>query len=329
MALTQSLWLVDFLPIDITTVLVIPHTGDPLSIYSKADLLNLQPKQDSFVGIDSDGCIFDSMVIKQCQHFHPFIVAHWKLEAIEIQVRAAAEFVNLYSKWRGSNRFVALLRVFELLAAWDVVIASGVALPDVVALREYINSGLPLGAPSLKQEVERTGDADLAQVLAWSLSVSQDIDDNMEAIPPFQSCVSALEMLQGKSDAVVVSQTPEADLVKEWRLHQIDGYIAVIAGQELGTKAEHLAMATEGKYEAKRVMLIGDAPGDRAAAQAVNACFFPINPGDEEASWKRFVDEAYQKFLDGDYCGAYEDALIAEYDALLPDTPPWELTVAE
>jgi phosphoglycolate phosphatase-like HAD superfamily hydrolase len=299
-----------------------------VSTYTKADLLDLQPEHDSFVGIDSDGCVFDSMVIKQCQHFHPLIISIWRLEAIEPQVRAAAEFSNLYSKWRGSNRFVALLKVFELLAAWDDVIASGVVLPDVTALRDYVNSGLALGAPSLTQEVERTGDADLSRVLAWSQAVSKDIDENMAAIPPFESCISALKMLQGKSDAVVVSQTPEADLVKEWRLHKIDRYIAVIAGQELGTKSEHLAMATGGKYDPKRVILIGDAPGDRAAAKTVGACFFPINPGDEEASWTLFEDEAYPKFLAGEYVGVYEDKLIAQYDALLPDTPPWEQPTA-
>jgi len=188
-----------------------------------------------------------------------------------------------------------------------------------------VNSGLPLGAPSLKQEVDRTGDADLAKVLKWSRAVSSDIDENMSAIPPFKACVEALKLIKESSDGVVVSQTPEADLVKEWRLHGIDGYISVIAGQELGTKAEHLEMATTGKYAPKRVLLIGDAPGDRAAAQAVNACFFPINPGDEDASWELFCNEAYAKFLAGEYVGAYEDALIAQYESLLPDTPPWEL----
>ncbi len=86
-------------------------------VYTRQDLVEFEPTCDSVVGIDSDGCVFDSMVVKQCVHFHPMIIACWHLEAIEPQLRETAEFVNLYSKWRGSNRFAALLKVFELLAA--------------------------------------------------------------------------------------------------------------------------------------------------------------------------------------------------------------------
>ena len=39
----------------------------------------------------------------------------------------------------------------------------------------------------------------------------------------------------------------------------------------------------------------------------------------------RFYNEAFDKFLAGEYAGAYEDALIAKFEALLPETPPWQL----
>ncbi len=293
-------------------------------VYKKQDLIEFAPTCDSFVGIDSDGCVFDSMGVKQCQHFHPMIIAHWHLEAIEAQLRETSEFVNLYSKWRGSNRFPALLKVFELLSTRADVLVAGVALPDLTALRAYVSSGLSLGVPSLEQEVAWSQDSELKRVLEWSRAVSLDVDQNMEEIPPFKGCVRALNLIHKTSDAIVVSQTPEADLVKEWRLHDIAGYVSVIAGQELGTKAEHLEMATHGKYASSRVLLVGDAPGDRAAAQAVGACFYPINSGGEEASWTRFHDEAYAMFLAGKYAGPYEYRLIAEFDALLPSIPPWE-----
>jgi phosphoglycolate phosphatase-like HAD superfamily hydrolase len=252
------------------------------------------------------------------------IIAVWQLERIEPQLRETAEFVNLYSKWRGSNRFPALLKVFELLADRADVVASGVALPSLDALRGYVTSGLPLGAPSLEQEVARTGAPELTRVLKWSHAVSADIDQNMRAIPPFVASIPALAAVQESSDAIVVSQTPEADLVKEWKLHDLERFVEVIAGQELGTKAEHLEMATVGKYAPSRVLLIGDAPGDRAAAQAVGACFYPINPGTEETAWQRFHEEAYPRFLDGTYVGAYEDQLISAFEAQLPEVPPWE-----
>jgi len=126
------------------------------------------------------------------------------------------------------------------------------------------------------------------------------------------------------ADVIVVSATPGEALIREWREHDIAKYVEVIAGQEMGTKAQHLEYATKGRYEKDRVLMVGDAPGDMKAAGANNALFYPINPGDEVESWKRFHDEAFEKFIKGRYVGKYEARLIAEFDACLPELPPWE-----
>jgi phosphoglycolate phosphatase-like HAD superfamily hydrolase len=288
-----------------------------------SDLTDLPKHHDTLVGIDSDGCVFDTMSVKQKEHFHPFIIRFWGLEACARELRACAEFVNLASKSRGSNRFPALLRVFELLADYPGVRESGVALPATEALRAYVRSGLPLGNPSLKAEVERTKDPELTRLLAWSLALNADIDANMRPAPPFAWARRALERIRAGSDALVVSQTPEEALVKEWELHGLRGYVGFIAGQELGTKADHLRLASGGRYGPDRVLLIGDAQGDLAAARQAVVRFYPINPGAEEASWERFCLESYDRFLAGTYAGAHEQALIDAFDALLPDTPPW------
>ena len=78
-----------------------------------------------------------------------------------------------------------------------------------------------------------------------------------------------------------------------------------------------------GKYDKDHVLMIGDAPGDLAAARAVGALFYPINPGDEAASWKRFNQQAFDKFIDGKYAGNYEAKLVAEFDKYLPENPSW------
>jgi phosphoglycolate phosphatase-like HAD superfamily hydrolase len=70
--------------------------------------------------------------------------------------------------------------------------------------------------------------------------------------------------------------------------------------------------------------MIGDSPGDLKAAKANNALFYPINPGREEQSWERFHNEAADKFINEQYAGDYQDQLIAEFEACLPETPPWE-----
>jgi hypothetical protein len=56
---------------------------------------------------------------------------------------------------------------------------------------------------------------------------------------------------------------------------------------------------------------------------ANHALFFPINPGAEEASWRRFYEEGIERFLSGRFAGEYQAALLAEFDRYLPDRPPW------
>lgn len=82
--------------------------------------------------------------------------------------------------------------------------------------------------------------------------------------------------------------------------------------------------AAKGKYPDERILVIGDAPGDREAAAKVGVLWYPINPGAEKQSWARFTDEALGRFLGGTYAGGYQQALIDEYDSYLPDVVPWE-----
>ena len=75
--------------------------------------------------------------------------------------------------------------------------------------------------------------------------------------------------------------------------------------------------------EPQHVLMVGDAPGDMKAAKANDVLFYPILPGREVESWKRFHDEAFDTFIKGQYAGDYEARLIAEFDARLPESPPW------
>ncbi len=210
-----------------------------------------------------------------------------------------------------------------MLAKRPEVIESRVNLPEYTSMVNFIDSGIPLGNPTLEAEIEKTGDSDLKEWLEWSLAINADISANMGQIPPFEHALISLKKIQEYSDAIVVSQTPAEALVKEWNENNIEHYISVIAGQELGTKSEHIQMATEGKYKPKDILMIGDAPGDGRAAKDNKSLFFPINPGYEEESWERFHTEAYPRFIEHTYKGKYEQQLISEFEALLPETPPW------
>jgi phosphoglycolate phosphatase-like HAD superfamily hydrolase len=290
----------------------------------KDKLLAFKPRHAFFVGIDSDGCVFDSMEIKHKECFIPNIIKHWKLQAISKYARAAAEFVNLYSKWRGVNRFPALTKTFELLRDWPEPMRRGAKIPEVPTLQAWIDSGVALGNPTLEAEVAKTNDAILKQTLEWSKAVNRTIADLVEGVPPFPYFRESAEKVATKADIICVSATPGEALEREWVEHDIAKYAAVIAGQEMGSKKEHLKLTAAGKYEKNCVLMIGDAPGDLAAARANGALFYPVNPGHEEQSWERFHHEAADRFFNKTYAGDYESSLIAEFEKLLPEKPPWK-----
>jgi phosphoglycolate phosphatase-like HAD superfamily hydrolase len=287
-------------------------------------LQHFKPQHSFLVGIDSDGCVFDTMEIKHKECFIPNFIKYWKLPAISKYARAAWEFVNLYSKWRGINRFPALTRTLALLRDWPEPMRRGVDIPPVPALDAWIHSGQPLGNPSLEAEAARTGDPVLHRTLAWSQAVNQSIANLVEGVPPFPYFRDCAERISLKADIICVSQTPSEALEREWQEHGIAQYAAVIAGQEMGSKKEHLHLAAGGKYEKVHVLMIGDAPGDLAAARANGALFFPINPGREEESWQRLYKEGIDRFFNQTFAGSYEAALIAEFEKLLPEKPPWQ-----
>lgn len=293
-------------------------------VFSKNDLVNFKPRHKSFVGIDSDGCVFPTMDLKQKKCFHKLIVSHWHLEKIEKYVRESAEFVNLYSIHRGRNRFPCLVMSIDLLRDRPEVIATKVKLPEFKALKKFMDSGVPMSNSELDKAVKADRDPELTAVLQWSKDVNAEIAGTVKNIPPFKWVRESFDMIRRNSDAICVSQTPTEALVREWDEHGLMKFASVIAGQELGTKTEHIALATKSRYESKNILMIGDAPGDKSAARENNACFYPINPGHEEASWERFHKEAYAKFLAGAYGGEYETRLIREFEALLPAVPPWK-----
>ena len=291
-------------------------------------LLEMQPKFEFFVGIDSDGCAFDTMEIKHKECFIPNIIKYWDLQPVSKYAREAAEFVNLYSKWRGINRWPALVMVFDLLRERPEVIARHVEIPQVPRIREFIKAheeeGIPLSNDGLRAYMAKHPHPELERALAWSEAVNATVAEMVHGIPPFPYVRQSLERLAQVADIIVVSATPCEALEREWREHGIDRYVRVIAGQEMGKKSEHIALATKGRYAPDHILMIGDAPGDLKAARANNALFFPINPGHEEESWQRFYEEALDRFLAGTYAGDYEAQLIADFEKLLPEVPPWK-----
>jgi phosphoglycolate phosphatase-like HAD superfamily hydrolase len=289
-------------------------------------LREFQPAHEFFIGIDSDGCVFDSMEIKHKECFAPMFIKHFQLQAVSKYARETWEFVNLYSKTRGANRFPALSRALNLLRVRPQVVARQVRIADTTALDDWLRRETKLGNATLAAEV-KGGNEGLAQIKQWSDAVNHQIADIVHGVPPFPLFRESLARMIAAADTLVVSQTPAEALQREWGEHKLGEHIKIIAGQEMGTKTEHLKFAARGKYPAHKILMIGDAPGDFKAAKANEALFFPITPGTEENSWKRFHEEGLDRFLQGTFAGDYAERLLAEFEASLPETPHWERAV--
>lgn len=287
------------------------------------ELKNLKPQKEFFIGIDSDGCVFDTMEIKQKECFCPNFIKFYNLQRVSKYARETWEFVNLYSKTRGVNRFKALLEAVSLLGERSEVKARNAALPDMSALAEWVSTETKLGNPALESYASRVNDPRINLALKWSKKVNRDIADLVFGINPFPLVEESLQKLTRKADAIVVSQTPVEALKREWEENSIDKYVQLIAGQEYGTKTEHIALAAKGKYPDEKILMIGDAPGDYKAASSNGVLFYPVNPGHEEESWERFYNEALDKFFGGNYRGEYESRLIDEFHSYLPEKPSW------
>ena len=285
-------------------------------------LRDFQPKHDFFIGIDSDGCVFDSMEIKHKECFAPMFVKHHNLQAVSKYAREVWDFVNLYSKTRGANRFPALTRALNLLRDRPEVQARNVNVPSYPALDEWMERETKLGNATLAAEVEG-GNEGLAHIKVWSDGVNEQVADIVHGVPPFPLLRQTLEKALGQADMMVISQTPCDALEREWAEHDISKFVEIIAGQEMGTKTEHLKFAAVDNYAAEKILMIGDAPGDHKAAKANGLLFFPILPGREEDSWERLHGEALDRFFAGTYAGEYEEKLFAEFDGCLPENPSW------
>lgn len=285
---------------------------------------DLAPTKEFFIGIDSDGCVFDSMEPKQKEFFCPNVLRYFELLPVSKIARETWEFVNLYSKTRGINRFQALDRFFDLISERSQVKDNGMELYNTAPLKEWLVKETKLGNPALKEYAAKVNIPEIDQLLKWSLQVNVEIGEWVKGLKPFSHVEECLKKMDGKADALVVSQTPVEALEREWEENNIANYVRVICGQEYGTKTEHIKYAAVGKYPADKILMIGDAPGDLKAAKSNGVLFYPINPGHEEASWERLYNEALDKFFSGEYEGEYEETLIKEFDNYLPEKPHWK-----
>jgi phosphoglycolate phosphatase-like HAD superfamily hydrolase len=263
------------------------------------------------------------MEVKQKEFFIPIALKYFDLYGISKLLRETWEFVNLYSVYRGGNRFTSIIKVFELLEKREEIRGRGFILPDLTPLQKWVNTETKLSNANLRKYFESNYDPDLEKIVRWTEEVNNEISRWLRNIPPFRHAKSSIDKMHSSADIVIVSQTPLEALEREWEEHGLTSYVRAIAGQEHGTKSEHIALSARGKYPDNKILMIGDARGDLDAAKNNGILFFPVIPGKEDQSWERFFNEGFDRFINGEFAGNYEEKLLSEFRRSLPETPPW------
>ena len=282
----------------------------------------MEPKKRFLVCIDSDGCAFDAMEIKHKECFCPAYIKHFRLQAVSKYARDAWDFANLYSSNRGIHRILSLLKALDVLGERAEVKERQFTPPAMTELRQYVADGKPLSHAGLEEYLkEHPESEEIRTTLNWSLEVNERVGEMVHGVPPFPHVRESLEKISEQADIVIVSATQQLALEREWGEHGLLPLVSAVKGQESGNKKQIIASLKD-QYEPGHVLMIGDAPGDRDAAHANGALFYPICPDQEAQSWAKF-GECAEAFLNGTYAGEMEARNIAYFETLLPEEPAW------
>ena len=103
------------------------------------------------------------------------------------------------------------------------------------------------------------------------------------------------------ADVAVVSSANRGAVEEEWNRFGLAEHVDILLAQDAGTKAHCIAGLLKKGYDPKKVLMVGDAPGDKDAADANGVWYYPILVRHESESWEKLRTEGIAHLLDGTY----------------------------
>lgn len=257
---------------------------------------NYVKKRDWLVCVDSDGCAMDTMDIKHFRCFGPCMVEEWGLQQWEKPVLERWNEINLYTMTRGVNRFKALaMQLQEINEQYKPIEGLGEYVAWAENAKELSNGALEAAAK------EAEGPC-LAKALAWSKALNARIAQlPEEEVKPFAGAKEGLAAIHAKADVAVVSSANPDAVLAEWRRFGLLEHTDIVLAQDAGTKAHCIGEMLKKGYAPDHVLMVGDAPGDRSAAQKNGVYYYPILVRHEAESWAELKDKGLEEFLSGNY----------------------------
>lgn len=270
---------------------------------------DFQRESDYAVCIDSDGCAMDTMEVKHRECFGPQWIKTFGLEAHFDECMEFWLKINLYSITRGINRFKGL--ALALVEAGNRGFCHTEGLDEFVA---WTKEAKELSNPALLLLTQKSENPCFEKALLWSIRTNRAIHGLPANDMPFPNVKWAMDEMAKHADLVAVSSANKEAVEAEWTKHRLKEDCRVLLTQEAGSKAFCIGELVKRGYAKEKVLMVGDAPGDRDAAAGNGVWFYPILVGQEGESWEKLLDEAFPKLLDGTFDAVYQESLIKAFE---------------
>lgn len=265
-------------------------------------------QKDYLICVDSDGCAMDTMDIKHFRCFGPCMVEEWGLEQWSEPILNRWNAINLYSGTRGINRFKGLAMA---LTEIDKVYCPIEGVAELAAWAEHAPE---LSNQAIAEAAKTAKGPALTKALSWSRKVNAAIDALPESDKkPFPGVAEALAAAHSAADVAIVSSANREAVEEEWTRCGLLPSVDVLCCQDSGSKAACIAQLKAKGYDPAHILMVGDAPGDQAAAGKNGVMFYPILARHEADSWAEFTAKALPALLSGSY-GPYGQEIAKRFE---------------
>ena len=257
-------------------------------------------KHDYLVCVDSDGCVMDTM---NCKHFHcfgPCMVTEWGLEEWKDEILDRWNVINLFSMTRGINRFKGLAM------ALGEINEKFTSIEGITHLQHWADT-----APALSNDAVAAAAASadceeakavFEKALSWSKAVNASIVKLPEELKvPYDGAKEGLASAHTFADVAMVSSANRDAVEEEWGKFGLLEHTDIVLAQDVGSKAACIAEMLKFGYDPRKVVMVGDAPGDCDAAEKNGVWYYPILVNHEKASWDEAIYTAFAKLQNGEY----------------------------
>ena len=228
------------------------------------------------------------------------MATEWGLEEWKDEILARWNEINLFSMTRGINRFKGLaIALSEIHEKYKTI-------TGITYLQHWADTAPALSndAVAVTADNAECDDAKIVfqKALSWSKAVNASIVDLPEELKvPYNGAKEGLAAAHTFADVAMVSSANRDAVEEEWGKFGLLEHTDIVLAQDIGSKAACIAQMLKFGYDRKKVLMIGDAPGDCDAAEKNAVWYYPILVNHEKASWDEAISTAFNKLQSGEY----------------------------